>query len=225
MARDSSLRAPVTSQDPVTVDSKHYKVMFDNQHVRVLRVHYGAHEKSPMHSHPDVVAIFLRDQDARMKMPDGNTREMHMKTGEVQWNPAESHEPENLSDTPLDLVLVELKQPRGSRAMPEGAQDACMIDSNHYGVLLDNDRVRVVEASYEPRHKSPMHGHPDTVVVALSDAHVKFELENGKPETKHFKPGEAFWLQAQKHSPENIGDEPYKVIVVELKPKPGPRAV
>jgi quercetin dioxygenase-like cupin family protein len=39
-------------QDPVQVDSKHYKVEVENEKVRVLRINYGAHEKSVMHSHP-----------------------------------------------------------------------------------------------------------------------------------------------------------------------------
>ena len=45
-------------QDPVKVDPKHYKVEIENERVRVLRINYGAHEKSVMHSHPDSVAIF-----------------------------------------------------------------------------------------------------------------------------------------------------------------------
>ena len=35
----------MTKLDPVAVDTKHYKVEFENEHVRVLRVHYGPHEK------------------------------------------------------------------------------------------------------------------------------------------------------------------------------------
>ena len=41
--------------DPVSVDSKHYKVEFENERVRVLRIKYGPHEKSSMHSHPPSV--------------------------------------------------------------------------------------------------------------------------------------------------------------------------
>jgi hypothetical protein len=40
------------------VDPKHYKVELENEQVRVLRINYGAHEKSVMHSHPNSVAIF-----------------------------------------------------------------------------------------------------------------------------------------------------------------------
>jgi quercetin dioxygenase-like cupin family protein len=93
----------------VQVDPKHYRVEFENDQVRVLRVQYGPHEKSVMHRHPASVAVFLADQDAKFTMPDGKTTERHGKAGQALWNPAETHLPENMGDKPLDVVLVELK--------------------------------------------------------------------------------------------------------------------
>jgi hypothetical protein len=46
------------AQDPVKVDPQHYKVIFENDQVRVLKIHYGPHEKSVMHSHPDSVVVY-----------------------------------------------------------------------------------------------------------------------------------------------------------------------
>ena len=63
------------AQDPVKVDSKHYKVEFENDQVRVLRIHYGPHEKSVMHAHPNAVAVFLADQRAKFTLPDGKSVE------------------------------------------------------------------------------------------------------------------------------------------------------
>jgi hypothetical protein len=51
----------VRAQDAVKVDPKHYKVESENDQVRILRVPYGPHEKSVMHSHPALVAVFLND--------------------------------------------------------------------------------------------------------------------------------------------------------------------
>ncbi len=97
------------AQDPVKVDPKHYKVEFENDQVRVLRIHYGPHEKSVMHAHPNAVAVFLADQRAKFTLPDGKSVEREWKGGDALWTPAETHLPENLSDKPLDLILVELK--------------------------------------------------------------------------------------------------------------------
>ncbi len=51
------------AQDPTIVDSAHYKVEFENEQVRVVRITYGQVEKSVMHEHPDSVEVFLTDQN------------------------------------------------------------------------------------------------------------------------------------------------------------------
>ena len=103
------LAASAMAQDPVKVDAKHYKVEFENARVRVLHIQYGPHEKSVMHHHPDGVAVFLADQDAKFTLPGGKTVERHGKAGDVLWMPGETHLPENMGDKPLDVILVELK--------------------------------------------------------------------------------------------------------------------
>ena len=98
-----------TLEDPVNVDSNHYNVEFENDQVRVLRIKYGPKEKSVMHGHPDSVGVTMTDVHVRFHMPDGNTEEMEAEAGDVQWLPGGDHLPENLSDNPLEVVLVELK--------------------------------------------------------------------------------------------------------------------
>jgi quercetin dioxygenase-like cupin family protein len=101
--------ALLRAQDPVKVDSKHYKVVFENDQVRVLRIQYPPGDKSPMHQHPDSVAVFLTDQRAKFTYPDGKSEEISARAGEAKWTPAGTHEPENVGDKPIDVVLVELK--------------------------------------------------------------------------------------------------------------------
>jgi len=100
---------PVMAQDAVEVDSKHYKVEFENDEVRVVRITYGPHEKSVMHEHPANVAIFLTDGQARFTLPDGKTQDATMKAGTSQWDGGGKHLPENTGDKPFELILVELK--------------------------------------------------------------------------------------------------------------------
>jgi quercetin dioxygenase-like cupin family protein len=101
--------APAYAQDAVKVDPKHYKVELENEQVRVLRIHYGPGEKSVMHSHPASVAVFLTDGKVKFTTPDGKTQEAAAKAGEVQWEPAGPHLPENVGAKAFDLILVELK--------------------------------------------------------------------------------------------------------------------
>ncbi len=98
-----------TGPDPVVVDPDHYKVEFENDRVRVLRITYCPHEKSVMHEHPGGVAVFLTDSRVKMTFPDGKTEESSGKAGEAIWGKGETHLPENLSDEPLELILVEMK--------------------------------------------------------------------------------------------------------------------
>lgn len=100
------------AQDPVKVDPKHYKLEQENSQVRVLRIHYGPHEKSVMHEHPASVAVFLTDGDSKFTLPDGKTTESHFKAGQVMWEDAGKHLPENTGDKPFGLILVELKPHR-----------------------------------------------------------------------------------------------------------------
>lgn len=98
-----------TAQDPVKVDSNHYKVEFENAQVRVLRVKVGPGEKSIMHRHPNAVAIFVTDLNGKFTFPDGTTQDVTRKAGDVMWTPAVTHQPENTGAQPMEVILVELK--------------------------------------------------------------------------------------------------------------------
>lgn len=97
------------AQDAVKTDPAHYKVEFENTKVRILRFHYGPHEKSIMHSHPDAVAVFLTDGKIKFTLPDGKTVDESGKAGQTQFTPAQVHLPENVGDAPMDGVVIELK--------------------------------------------------------------------------------------------------------------------
>jgi|HubBroStandDraft_6_1064221.scaffolds.fasta_scaffold38468_1 quercetin dioxygenase-like cupin family protein len=97
------------AQDAVKADPAHYKIESENAKVRILRVHYGPHEKSVMHSHPDSVAVFLTDGTVRFTLPGGKTQDSTVKAGQAQYTPAQVHDPENIGDAPLELVLIEFK--------------------------------------------------------------------------------------------------------------------
>ncbi|SRR5258708_4473914 len=108
--------APALAQDAVKADAKHYKVEFENDQVRVLRIQYGPHEKSSMHAHPNSVAVFLTDASAKFTLPDGKTNTMDAKAGTTMWTAAGKHLPENTGDKPFELILVELKHKKAAAA-------------------------------------------------------------------------------------------------------------
>jgi len=89
--------APTSKLDPTIVDSGHYKIAFENEYVRVLRIHFGPHEKSPSHEHLlNRVVVYLNDQP-------------NAKADDVRMAGAATHTEENGSDQPADRIAVELK--------------------------------------------------------------------------------------------------------------------
>jgi len=204
------------AQDPVKVDSKHYKVEVENAWVRVLRINYGPKEKSVMHKHPAGVAVYLTDQNAKFNLPGGKSEERSGQAGGAIWTPAETHLPENIGDKPLGVILVELKA-RPAAAKSAAAEDPLKTDPQVYKVEVENDRVRVLRVKVGPDQKTTMHAHPANVVIFMTDARIKFSFPDGKTQEAQVKAGQVQWGDAVKHAGENLGDKPAEVIVVELK--------
>ena len=97
------------AEDAVTADPDHYKVEFENDKVRIIRVMYGGGEKSVMHEHGDGVLVFLTGASTRMTLPDGTSEDAVVESGTASWAPAAEHLPENTGDEALEVVLIELK--------------------------------------------------------------------------------------------------------------------
>ncbi len=105
------------AQDPVKVDPDNWKVEFENAQVRVLRVHIPPHGKLGMHEHPANVLISLTDSHVKDIFPDGKTADRQFKAGQAGWRAAVKHANENLGDTPVESILVELKtKPAAAKA-------------------------------------------------------------------------------------------------------------
>jgi mannose-6-phosphate isomerase-like protein (cupin superfamily) len=103
--------APILSaQDAAQVDPKHYTVVSENDQVRILKVHYGPHEKSVMHSHPATVAVFLTDAKGTFNFADGKKEIFDIKAGTAQYGASNTHLPENTGDQATDVIVVELKK-------------------------------------------------------------------------------------------------------------------
>ena len=102
-------------------------------------------------------------------------------------------------------------------ALAARAQDPVKVDPKHYSVVSENDSVRVLHIHYAPGEKSVMHSHPDSVAVFLADQKAKMTFPDGKSEEMSQKMGDAVFMKAGSHLPENIGSGPIDLILVELK--------
>lgn len=86
-----------------------------------------------------------------------------------------------------------------------------------FRVILENDRVRVVEARLEPGEETPLHWHEDRVGVALSTFTARSETNDGQVREMSLEPGRAIWFPEVEHKEKNIGTSTQHVILVELK--------
>ncbi len=105
------------------------------------------------------------------------------------------------------------------------AQDPVKVSPETTKVLLENDRVRVLDVRVKPGEKEPMHSHPANVVYCLSDSKIKLTYPDGKTEERECKPGVARWSEAVTHASENVGTTEHHLVQVELKgaaKKPAP---
>src|SRR5262245_66092766 len=84
------------------------KVEIENQWVRVLRVTQAPHDKSPMHEHPASVVVYLTDLHQKITGADGRTRELRKKARDVAYFDATKQSEENISDKPIEAIVVEL---------------------------------------------------------------------------------------------------------------------
>lgn len=109
-----------SAQDAVAVDPRHFRVEFESNQIRVLRITLGPGETSPIHSHPSGQLVLLSDYHFRLTLPDGQTQERRGKAGDViMWPTPVQYLSENLSDKALEAILVEIKpQPVVAMAMP-----------------------------------------------------------------------------------------------------------
>jgi hypothetical protein len=103
-------KAITSSLDPVKIDKKHYKVEFENDQVRVVRVRIGAHETAAMHEHSlNRVTVYLTDQAFQVTGSDGKVDSVKHKEGEAAWGTPLTHKEENSSDKAFEAIMVEIK--------------------------------------------------------------------------------------------------------------------
>ena len=97
------------------------------------------------------------------------------------------------------------------------AGDAVAIAPDHYSVVEENDRVRILEFRGGPGTKTAMHSHPAVVAVALTDAKVRSTHGNGQSMELELKAGMAMYMDDADHATEILGSAESHVILIELK--------
>ena len=95
--------------DPAVVAKDVYKLVLENDRVRVFDVKFAPGQKAVMHIHPDHVVYVLEDATLRLTGPDGKSQDVSIKAGQTLFLPAGPHAAENIGKTAAHNLVVELK--------------------------------------------------------------------------------------------------------------------
>ena len=106
--------------DPTRTDPDKYKVIFENERVRVLEYIDEPGQTTSPHRHPDSLMYTLSSFDRRLVGESGETRDVSLEPGEVRWLDAQTHSGENIGQTQTHVLFVELREPR-SGADPDAS--------------------------------------------------------------------------------------------------------
>ena len=97
------------------------------------------------------------------------------------------------------------------------APDLVTAEPGQAKVLLENERVRVLEVRVGVSQKQALHSHPDHLVYPLSAYRVKHIAVDGRTTIGEREPGEVLWIAAESHAGENVGDTEIHLLIIELK--------
>ena len=89
------------------------------------------------------------------------------------------------------------------------------VAASNVKVILDNDKVRVLDVQFKAGEKLPMHSHPGNIIYSFSGGKTKTTLGDGTMKDTEFKAGEARWSDAVTHANEAVTD--IHVLVIEVK--------
>jgi quercetin dioxygenase-like cupin family protein len=109
------LVAAARAQDPAQTDGDKYKVLLDNEQVRVLEYSDLPGQRTHEHRHPAFVVYALAPLKRQLRLADGRVLTREFKAGDVLYSPGETHIGENVGTTATRVLMVEIK---GVPALP-----------------------------------------------------------------------------------------------------------
>ncbi|HZS07682.1 MAG TPA: hypothetical protein VFD58_22795 [Blastocatellia bacterium] len=222
------LIAIASAQDPMKVAPQAYKLEFENEWVKVTRVHYAPHEKIPAHDHTETGAAYVYLNDSgpvifkHIGLEYGAITRAATKAGSFRVYKAvkEVHEVENPNDTPSDFLRVEFKTAPDTEHPLRGKfyRETYTAGENFEKVQFENAQVRITRlACGKAACDVSANATEPVLLVALSP--VKLKAARGG--LKEIAPGGTRWLGAgEKAEVKNDGGAPVEQLRIEFKTKP-----
>jgi hypothetical protein len=202
------------AQDPVKVDAQHYKVVFENTSIRVLKISYPPGGKSVMHQHPESIVVPLSASKVRFNLADGKSEVNDMANESAMYSAAGTHNPENIGTGSVDALLIEFKSAKpGTATLPPTRDNLTMkvLAEGAHGVAY---RVTATPTFEEPAGSK--HDY-DQVVIALAPSQMALTI-NGKPAKTNWARGDVQFIgRGMPHESKNMSGKPVDFVIVAIK--------
>ena len=204
---------------PEEVSPDVYKVLLDNDDVKVLEVTFEPGQSDNMHDHyPSTVYIFQGGK-AQVTLPDGTVNEIEPPTGFIGHNTETArHQVKNIGDNTIKIILVERKNTHPASESEETLILPEEVSPDVYEVIFENDDVKVLDVTFAPGQGDNIHEHGVITYYGIKGGKLQNTLPDGT--VKEMEVPDGFVGHGNtivKHQMENVGDDTVKVIIVEHK--------
>ena len=204
---------------PEEVSPDVYKVLLDNEDVKVLEVTFEPGQSDNMHDHYPVTFYLLQGGKAQVTLPDGTVNEGEFPTGFTGHNTEKvRHQVKNICETTIKILLVERKKSHPTSESKEKLILPEEVSPDVYQVILENDDVKVLNVTFAPGQGDNIHEHGVITYYGIKGGKLQNTLADGS--VKEMEVPDGFVGHGNnivKHQMENVGDDTVKVIIVEHK--------
>jgi quercetin dioxygenase-like cupin family protein len=223
--------AIVSAQDPTKVAPEAYKLQFENEWVKVTRVHYGPYAKVPIHDHTRWPAayVYLNDSGpikfSHVGWDEPILTRPPTKAGSFRLSPTtavgETHQVVNPTAIPSDFLRVEFKTGAVDRELMRGRfeRKTPPAGRNSRKVEFENGQIRVTRLVGAPHQVLDLRttSTEPTLLVVLTAARVN-SVGDGGAKQKTLEPGNTIWLaRGRQERLKNLGNTPIELLMFDLK--------
>jgi hypothetical protein len=178
------------------------KVEFENAWVRIVRVHYAAHEKTRYHDHPSTPTVYIYTTDGgRLRILHDEKEEpvirQAVKANAIRFNrgAVEHHQVEEMDGVASEYLRLELK------IEPVDLPDKDVRRAPDDSTPFENGMLRILRATCAAKSVCPASEHRDDPAVEVIGSHFRWSGPNDREYS-------------------NAADAPVSIVRVELKSKP-----
>lgn len=200
-------------QDPARVSPETYRLVLENEAVRIFRVSGPAGNKVAVHAHPDHLAIALTAARIQFTRPGAEPETVDLASESATYVPAGAHESANVGTAPFDAIVIELKGAAGQPGSPT------LRPNMNQTVLAEGPKAVAYRMTSDPSSQEPAGTTHDyaQVVIALEPAQLSLSIE-GKPAKTTWARGDVQFIGRDvPHESKNTGGKPVNFILVAIR--------